>query len=89
MVKLIGMKIIKEVRAKLGIKQCEIAKKIGVSKSNYCNVENGNRGTENLSKTYTLKAKDVIMPILEEKIEKSYNETKALIEIRERLENEN
>lgn len=83
------MKIIKEVRLKLGIKQSDIARKIGVSKSNYCNVESGNRGTENTSKTYTLKARDVIMPILEERIEKSYQEVKALIEIRKKLENEN
>lgn len=80
------MENIKNARKALGIKQCFIARKIGMSKSNYCNIENGNRATERLSKTYTEKAKEVLIPIIDEKIRKSQRVIEALVNLKNTLQ---
>lgn len=54
------MEKIKEVREALGIKQCHLAKEIGLNKSSYNVIEKGKRkGTESV-KIHEEKAKDFL-----------------------------
>lgn len=74
------MKDVKELRKAVGMKQCDLAQKLGIGQSNYSNMENGKMITNKLEEIKR-RAFDVLLPLLEEKVQTKQQELYSLWEI--------
>ena len=78
------MEIIKQVRKLCGINQSEFSDRLGIVRSNYCNIENG-KFIPNQIENITNKAKIILIPELDKLIKQKELEIIELKKLYEEL----